>query len=312
MPLRLEHRPVPEWAAPAEASILLDLPFTDARLGDFLSAYYAGRIDLAALGDARYQLRCAPDSGLVWQAWILDDAGMALLYGDWVDQQASARKKQRASLSEARRAARQVELIGRRLAPRAPCEIEVLDFGLGWGYWARMALAFGYRVSGIEVAPDRLAHARHLGVRAETSLAALNAPDSGYDFINAEQVFEHLATPLATLRTLVAQLAPDGLMRIAVPDGRKALRRLRHGDWQPAKDALQPLEHINTFTPQSLLSLARAAGLEPARPSPPALMRNNCRALLAARLGTLQSVWGPPTTTEQLFRHARSVAAQPI
>ena len=129
---------------------------------------------------------------------------------------------------------------------------------MGWGYWARMATAHGLDVCGLELSPAPRAHAESMGVAGDRSL-----PEEGdrFDFIYANQVFEHLADPREALLELAARLAPDGVMQMRVPDGRGIAARLARSGWTPEMDAVHPLEHINCFDRDSLLAFARQAGL---------------------------------------------------
>jgi SAM-dependent methyltransferase len=88
-----------------------------------------------------------------------------------------------------------------------------------------------------------------------------------FDFINTEQIFEHVAQPLETLRALKDTLEPHGLIKISVPEGRDIKRRLAIQDWEAPKgsknslNAASPLEHLNCFTWESLIRMADLAGL---------------------------------------------------
>jgi hypothetical protein len=90
--------------------------------------------------------------------------------------------------------------------------------------------------------------------------------DTEFNFINAEQVFEHIASPLKVLRALNTRLDTNGLLRISVPNGKRFLRRLHRGVWKPSKDPIHPLEHVNCFTHRTLIRLAKEAGLAPISP----------------------------------------------
>ena len=89
-----------------------------------------------------------------------------------------------------------------------------------------------------------------------------------YDFIFANQVFEHLPDPRAALTTLVACLRPGGVVYLRVPDGRDVAAALRANGWQPHLDAVHPLEHINCFTRRSLIDFAGRCGLRAFDPPP--------------------------------------------
>jgi SAM-dependent methyltransferase len=92
-------------------------------------------------------------------------------------------------------------------------------------------------------------------------------PQERFDFINAEQVFEHISDPVPTLKHLVSALKPKGIVRINVPNGWDIERRLAKCDWDAPKgsrdslNAIAPLEHINCFNKKALVVLAARAGL---------------------------------------------------
>jgi SAM-dependent methyltransferase len=124
----------------------------------------------------------------------------------------------------------------------------------------------GCEVYGHENSPLRIAHAEQRGIRV---LSWNDLPDHCIDFINSEQVFEHLADPLGALKHLTSALAPGGILKISVPDGADIKRRLAIGDWSAGEGSptsllsITPLQHVNCFSRRSLLELARRAGLAP-------------------------------------------------
>jgi SAM-dependent methyltransferase len=92
-------------------------------------------------------------------------------------------------------------------------------------------------------------------------------PAEGFDFINTEQVFEHLPSPGDDLRRLVQALRPNGVLKIGVPYDPQLRRKLDCPDWIAAKNspaslnAVAPIEHLNHFEPASLDALCSQAGL---------------------------------------------------
>ncbi|HEY5657397.1 MAG TPA: class I SAM-dependent methyltransferase, partial [Myxococcota bacterium] len=271
-----------------DAATLCSAPFTDPRVWDFLQQYYAGKIAPADVGDARYEVRRCNACGFLWQAYVLDARGMGRLYEDWIGAEHSLAKKTRADAALFERYAAEAAAISTLLG-RPPHEIRVLDFGMGWGFWCRMAAAFGYDVEGFEASEARRAYARGMGVRVVDALG--DRPR--YDFVHCHHALEHIASPYDTLAALARVLTPGGVIGISVPDGRGVAERLRRPDWRAAKDALHPLEHVNCFEAHTLLSLCRRAGLEPvpaaaARRAPP-----QPRSRLARCVRTLRAVRRP-------------------
>lgn len=239
---------------------LKDTPFTAPEVWGFLEPYYGGRLAREIFEGARFQVSKCRRCGFIWQSNILDPEGMDLLYGTWIPTEDSLAKKARKPAAYFREYAREVECMS-LLVPGLPAETAVLDFGMGWGYWCLMAKAHGYDVTGLEISKDRVEFARGNGIRVVEELSGLAGRT--FDFINSEQVFEHLEEPLATLKSAMALLKRGGYLRISVPDGSGVESALRSPGWRAAKDANHPLEHINCYTERSLRALGEAAALKP-------------------------------------------------
>lgn len=256
-PIAFTPRPHCELCGVKQPTTLLARPFTDPVVWSFLEHYYEGRVDKAVLGDATYELAHCPVCGFIWQKHILNDAGMEALYDGWIAADNSLKKKQ--SIDIAPGYLRQAELIRLLLLGKQPADIRVLDFGMGWGFWCKAAQSLGYQVMGLELAESRIEFAREMGIEAVQTLDELNGRT--FDFINAEQVFEHIPQPLETLKTLCRYLDSRGVIRIAVPDGANVVHEVGQPGWTASKNAAHPLEHINCFTRATLGRLGREAGL---------------------------------------------------
>lgn len=258
--LAREHCPLCDSA---DRRQLCEVAFEEPRMAAFLEDFYAGRLPLNALRGAAYRV-FACECGFLYQDPVLDDAGMQALYDHWIDGAQSLRKKQRAGHGLFRRYAGQLRDLA-SLLPGPPGERRLLDYGMGWGYWSRMAQAHGFDVHGYELSADRRAHARGLGVPV---IDELPPPGPRYDCIYSSQVFEHLPDPRSTLESLCARLAPGGLVYLRVPDGRGIAATLSRRGWSPELNAVHPLEHINCFTRGTLIGFAEPLGLRPVHPPP--------------------------------------------
>ena len=241
---------------------LYEIPFSDPKLSQFLLEFYSGRANLDALASDKYQISKCHRCGFIYQTNVLNEDGMLALYDEWVDAEESLCKKQSAKAKLKKQYGGQIETL-LKLFPQPLPQVKVLEFGMGWGYWSRTALDHGLDVCGFELSPERSAHARSMGVEV---IDRLPTTDSQYHFIYANQVFEHLAMPLETLRQLRELLKPGGIIYIRVPDGRGVEQHLLRRGWSPGLDAIHPLEHINCFTRSSLRNLATRAGLAHLQP----------------------------------------------
>lgn len=242
--------------------ILCEIPYDDERLAAFIAQFYHGRVPLESLGSGHYRVVACANCNFIYQDPVLNENGMQELYRNWVDNALSLQKKQTGNSSLFSQYAGQIHTLLRMLDKR-PDQVRVLDFGMGWGYWSRMAQAHGLNVVGYELSEQRVEHARKMGL---TVIEDLTVVEDEFDFIFANQVFEHLSNPVETLRALCQRLKPTGFVYIRVPDGRGVARGLAQHGWSPDLAAIHPLEHINCFTRKTLIKLGARAGLQPVSP----------------------------------------------
>ncbi len=105
----------------------------------------------------------------------------------------------------------------------------ILDFGAGECTWGGTAHALGCRVVCYDLHDAIVECAANYGLKA-VALAEI-APGS-LDYINADQVFEHLAQPLGQLRELVPLLRLGGLIKISTPGDRRMKSKLQSTNFE--------------------------------------------------------------------------------
>lgn len=149
----------------------------------------------------------------------------------------------------------------RRVLPVAKARPALLDYGSGFGRWARAAAQAGFVVTGFEPS-----HAR--GAEEQTTFELVNSLEQlrgrRFDVLQLEQVLEHVTDPLGTLRSLHEYCHADTVLRITVPN----ILRAPEGDrlWESwpfdgkVPHTLAPFEHLHGFTPRSLRVLCERAG----------------------------------------------------
>ena len=239
--------------------MLLSVPFTDDRIWKFLSSYYEGRIPREKMEDHNYNIVKCKVCQLIFQEFILSPSNMYLLYEEWISAEKSLKKKKFADIDLFVRYAFEVENIC-RILKKKPNEINVLDYGMGWGYWSAMAKAFGLRVVGVEISKRRIDFATKNGLKFVQDIS--QEPNESFNYIHINMVFEHLANPKEVLNELTRVLSPQGIIYIRIPNDRSLQKKLRNPNWKAEKDAIQPLEHINCFNRKSLKIMANQAGLK--------------------------------------------------
>jgi 2-polyprenyl-3-methyl-5-hydroxy-6-metoxy-1,4-benzoquinol methylase len=146
---------------------------------------------------------------------------------------------------------------------KSPAELSILDFGVGRGLFALAMRACGCRVSAIDLSTPREDEARRNGLAIAKHE---DIPGSEFDFINTEQVFEHLTHPLDTARHLVQGLATGGVLKISVPYAGWLEKGPLFFDWKASKYGkgsimpLHPMEHLNYYRRPSLQIMMRQQG----------------------------------------------------
>jgi len=244
------------------APVVLQLPYADARFQRLLNNSAA----LNLVAERSYEIRSCAECDLLFQTWVLDGEEAKLIYtAEREDDNPAPLAKQ--PLHALAHCAEEVLVLRQVCAGRIP---RVLDYGCGWGKFASMALAYGCEVWGYEI---NSGFAQFCARRGINMLARNEIPRLRFDFINVDQVLEHVADPLETLSFLAGSLDKGGLVKISVP-GSPTLRKIitasrGNPDRVVRRECIKPLFpliHVNLFSPRSLRALAAAAGLRLYRP----------------------------------------------
>jgi 2-polyprenyl-3-methyl-5-hydroxy-6-metoxy-1,4-benzoquinol methylase len=244
--------------------------FATGPAGEFVRSHY-GR-DPQRLGEWDYWLDLCGKCGLIYQRFIGTGEFLKELYGEWINQRDPEKSpiyRRDVRRPHSSRDAHEIYMAAAFLG-RKPPELMTFDFGMGWGLWARMSLALGCRSYGHDLSPQCRDYAERHGV---TVIDPAQLSHFRFDFINTDQVLEHVANPGEVLRDLAACLAPSGILKIAVPRGDRIPALLKSPDWRAAKytsealTAVQPLEHINCYSSETMNEVARLFGLQVVTPS---------------------------------------------
>ncbi|MGB5873474.1 MAG: class I SAM-dependent methyltransferase [Bacteroidota bacterium] len=246
------------------STTLFSCGFTESPIKEYLTTHY--RIDsdsLLLLEGGRYTLKECPRCELIYQEDVPGDPLSSEIYEAWIE----------APLALDTYLEEPIESYLYWLPEIAwalsgfkspPASLRVLDVGMGWARWCKLAQGFGCRVYGLEISTSRIEYAERFGL---TTLSWEELPQHRFDFINTEQVFEHLPDPREAAATLATSLEPGGVLKISVPVCKKIKQRIARGDWEAPKDSshslnpVAPLEHLNCYSHKAVSDLTQQAGL---------------------------------------------------
>lgn len=248
-----------------ESTEILSSSFLNQPLiGSIQKNFAVTKIDIFELiKDVKYQLRECSNCGLIFQKTCFTEEVMVQIY----QQRSLAPDVQTRGAAKpldksAYYAEEVVALI--KMLNRNPSDIDVLDFGMGWGHWCYMAKAYGCNSFGYDTSEYKQEFARKNGITTIDEVASKK-----FDYINTEQVLEHVLYPLETVRMLCESLKPGGILKISVPNGARFNNaRLLADSTNPARsrlDLVSPLMHINTFNYNAIITMAEKAELRPIR-----------------------------------------------
>ncbi len=278
--------------------------FSDPAVASHLAQFHYSADLSAELGDQPFDLVCCSACCLSYHRLILSEEGLATLYGRWID---PAQVTQFEATQTAKRAdpfaqgvqrlktlLRLRHLVRDRVAQAAP--IRLMDFGCGDGEMLAAARVLGMDAIGIDISATRAHAARGAGALVLPDLATFDAKGGGkVHAVVLSQVLEHVSDPVGLLRAIAPRMVPGGVLFVAVPNC-SGLTVPRDFD---GFHRLQPLEHINAFTPRTLRETVARAGFHP--------LRRPMASLDTRPLGVLRALANlvyQPATTDQFFQLA--------
>jgi SAM-dependent methyltransferase len=246
----------------SESLTLYKESFAKGATFSFIKDYYNHRISKKQLRIGFYELVRCSNCTLIFQKHIPDKKSLEDIYERAINKYDSLNKREHASSGYFRSLLISASTVNYFIHKSRARDIKVLDFGMGWGHWALAAKALGFNVEGAELSKSRIKFAKLQGLKI---VNPFNNDRNKYDFINTDQVFEHLDKPFETLSQLSKSLNPNGIIKIFVPNANHDYRSLKSGEWLPRKDSFHPLEHLNGFNSKSLNILAKRCNLFPVR-----------------------------------------------
>jgi 2-polyprenyl-3-methyl-5-hydroxy-6-metoxy-1,4-benzoquinol methylase len=246
---------------------LYEAKYDTPPISDYLVQCYqkVGKIEIEYLIDASYILNSCNECGLIYQKWIPDNTLMERLYESWIDPMVTFKNHlDRDDLDYYSSYAQEIMQVISYFST-VPAKLDFFDYGMGWGRWALLAKGFGCNSFGLEFSTKRVEFARKNGINV---VSWEELPSYKFDYINTEQVFEHIANPMEILKNLKNSLKPGGIIKISVPNALNIRKRLKKMDWNApvgskySLNPVSPLEHINFFQRQTIIKMADLADME--------------------------------------------------
>ena len=130
-------------------------------------------------------------------------------------------------------------------------ENSVLDFGCGGGFLLNEINAS--QKFGFEINPNARNHAKSLGIQVFDDLNKIE--NNSIDIVISNHAFEHVPTPLDSLKHLNRIIRPGGLLIVVIP-----CEQPQELEFQYRENDIN--QHLYTWCPQTFGNLVKLSGFE--------------------------------------------------
>jgi len=228
----------------------------------YLNNFYKNRLEWNYLQKAKYVLIQCNECEAIYQKYIPNTEFMKRIYEKWLSLK-SIKASSRIDTKKKERIIQEISEL--KLILKKKHKLTFLDYGMGNGEWCLIAKTLGINIYGLELSQELLKKARKMGIKTitESGLRKIS-----FNYINTDQVFEHIPNPLDTLKLLKSVLDKDGIVKISVPSGNHIPKYLRKENWDVTKskkgslNPISPLEHITCYTHKSIVIMGKTIGLK--------------------------------------------------
>ena len=206
----------------------------------------------------RYELIKCPNCELIYQSFICDDESTKTLYSKFLTLDDNTVKSN--DIKRMRSYQVEVDFIIKTFKKNfLNSSPNILDYGAGAGNWISFWEGKAVNVYAVDISEERIKYI--MDNYPFTKYCSNEIPVSTkFDFINLDQVLEHISDPLSLLIKLRKSLNKNGIIKIYVPNSNNFNLEASS---LIGKGPFQSLEHINSFTRRSLNYVCKLAGLKP-------------------------------------------------
>ncbi len=222
----------------------------------FFHKYYKNDEIKSILKSNIYEItECIKCNGL-FQKYIPDENLSYFLYEKLISSDESFNKKKNIIHTNFKEYSLDAEII-KNLLNKKNNEIKILEFGSGWGFWAKFMKELNFNVEAVEISESRINHLNKNNIK---NYKIINETNKKYDIIFSNQALEHISYPLQTIRELYDKLLDNGVMFHKFPSSFLFKRKLLR-NYVPKKDCAHPLEHINIFNKKCFKKICEITNL---------------------------------------------------
>ena len=228
--------------------------FNDKKIFKFFHKEYSLKIAKflkLKLKNKKFILLKCKDCEFIWQKNAPNKSFINKIYDQIIDRKKSFNKAMfKLSKKEIQKNKYEISFIKCFLKKN---ELNVLDFGSGWGEWLKSLEYLNVKRYGFEISEIRKKYLKNIGVTVLDNKNLLKFKNY-FDYIRLEQVLEHVDDLNFTMKNLSKVIKKGGVLFIGVPNGNS---EINDNNIIIQKGPIQPLEHLNCFNNKSLRLIAK-------------------------------------------------------
>ena len=233
--------------------------YTDLNIISFFKKYYGKqkfKFFENKLDNVNYKLIKCSNCKFIWQEKSLTDKFSSVLYDDIKEKKKSLIKSKTKFKKKKYKNRKEINFIINQFKKT---NINILDFGAGWGHWLDSGDKSKFNPYALEMSFYRKKYMSDLGISVIDYESVKNYKNF-FHFIRLDQVVEHV-NDFKTVFKLIKKLGRhDCIFYLSVPDGKKIVNNSSRIKIE--KGAIQPLEHLNCFSRYSLIKLLKIEGFK--------------------------------------------------
>jgi len=145
-----------------------------------------------------------------------------------------------------------------------PAQINILEYGCGWGDFMTTARSENVSCLGIEIDPTKVAYCKQQGIEIYKNLDQI-PKNRSFNILYSDQVVEHLPDPVGTMEKIKPWLTPDFVGFFSVPNYSDKRMKQSIANIQSGKTFDKDLitwDHLNYFSPSSVYGFLNQCGFE--------------------------------------------------
>lgn len=202
-------------------------------------------------------------NGFSYAGWLPPPEFLAKVYEDAIDHSKTITEQIGYRLELVHFASAVLRIVVRNLTHPDQHQ-RLLDFGCGYGALLRILGSKNIETTGFEPSDERRKIAAKFATSVYSDLKSVSTT-APYDIVICTEVLEHVPNPAETIQSLRSLTALGGLLCVTVPlchPGYVSNCFKQYGDGVPLPRVINPWEHLNYFSAESLRVLISQGGFE--------------------------------------------------